>query len=342
MRSVFALASLLFAASALAEDAPVPAAEPAPAAESAAAPASKILAPTKHNAGREHVYPLTDSGVALQLDPYVNDVGLTPAPMQRFRKIYVDPQTYASTLNPAKPAAVARPDKVGPFPDGGIGAGQKVKLEMDRRLYPENIVALGDVAKAIEAAGVGKVETAGPDTLLVTLGDQGAPALFGFIFREIKGKPRRVTDVATLWLPAPPPAVPVTPEPEPAAPANVKGKGAPPPPAPVEPAPVVPEWVAAVIEPAALPEPITSGVLTVSNRRSSWAEVSINGTKVGIVGPYTDAYILNAKAGTYDVQLRLTNGYTWTQPATTAPAQPEWPTKASGMSQRQPVEPAKN
>lgn len=290
------------------------------------------LNPTKHNAGASHELPLEDIGAELGLDPYVNDSGLVQGELERFRRVYVDPNAFPGTLTPKAPPAVALPESVGGFADGGNGAGQVVKFDMNRRFYPENIVAIASVSKAITDAGLGTVEADGADSLRITLGDKGAAPLYGLLFGPVKGEWRRVSDLGDLFAKGPEAPAPAPVEP---APAPAKGKAAP---APVEapaPVPAEPAWVALTTSPATLAGVPAKGVLPVSNRRSSWAEVSINGTKVGIVGPYTDAFIHGVAAGSYDLTLRVGNGYTWTQAVVTTPERAEWPLVDAGMSQRQ-------
>lgn len=49
--------------------------------------------------------------------------------------------------------------------------------------------------------------------------------------------------------------------------------------------------------------------LPIINLSSSYADVTINGTKVGRIGPLTNGALHNMKSGVYDVSFKLQNGY---------------------------------
>lgn len=54
-----------------------------------------------------------------------------------------------------------------------------------------------------------------------------------------------------------------------------------------------------------------TGSLLIENDRSYEAEVAVNGTVIGIVGPYTDAVIHGLKEGLYDLRFTHTTGYSY-------------------------------
>jgi outer membrane protein OmpA-like peptidoglycan-associated protein len=54
-----------------------------------------------------------------------------------------------------------------------------------------------------------------------------------------------------------------------------------------------------------------TGSLLIENDRSYEAEVAVNGTVIGTVGPYTDAVIHGLKEGLYDLRFTHTTGYSY-------------------------------
>ncbi len=56
-----------------------------------------------------------------------------------------------------------------------------------------------------------------------------------------------------------------------------------------------------------------TGSLPVVNLASSYAEVEVNGTKVGVIGPLTNGAIHGVKTGEYSVKFTLQNGYSVTK-----------------------------
>jgi hypothetical protein len=56
----------------------------------------------------------------------------------------------------------------------------------------------------------------------------------------------------------------------------------------------------------------TGTTLLIANDRSYTAQVAVNGTLVGDIGPYTDGAIYGLKMGKYDVRLSHTTGYSYT------------------------------
>ncbi len=53
------------------------------------------------------------------------------------------------------------------------------------------------------------------------------------------------------------------------------------------------------------------GSLLIENNHSYTAEVAVNGTRIGTVGPYTDAAIHGLAGGLYDVRFTHTSGYSY-------------------------------
>ncbi len=53
------------------------------------------------------------------------------------------------------------------------------------------------------------------------------------------------------------------------------------------------------------------GSLLIENNHSYTAEVAVNGTRIGTVGPYTDAAIHGLSGGLYDVRFTHTSGYSY-------------------------------
>ena len=68
------------------------------------------------------------------------------------------------------------------------------------------------------------------------------------------------------------------------------------------------------------PVPPAKGNLIVNNDVTAWAEVTINGTKVGTIGPVTKAIVHDVVSGVYKVDFLLPNGYSYTRTVSTTPA----------------------
>lgn len=62
-----------------------------------------------------------------------------------------------------------------------------------------------------------------------------------------------------------------------------------------------------------------TGSLPVINLSSSYAEVEVNGTKVGVIGPLTNGAIHGVKSGEYSVKFTLQNGYAVSKVVMTQP-----------------------
>jgi len=60
------------------------------------------------------------------------------------------------------------------------------------------------------------------------------------------------------------------------------------------------------------PKAAAPGILPIRNLSSSWAEVTVGNTKVGVIGPLTNGVINNVAPGYYKVTFLLQNGFTQT------------------------------
>jgi hypothetical protein len=82
-------------------------------------------------------------------------------------------------------------------------------------------------------------------------------------------------------------------------------------------------------EPSAAPPPIpvrespppASGDLVIENTSTSWAELQINGDKVGVVGPLVVATIAGIPAGVYEVSFKVQNGFKFRKSISTNPSE---------------------
>lgn len=70
-----------------------------------------------------------------------------------------------------------------------------------------------------------------------------------------------------------------------------------------------------VVAPAALPPPPVpdKGTLPVDNITTSYADITVNGKKLGQIPPLAKARIRNVKSGVYEVGFEVPNGFTWTE-----------------------------
>ena len=74
---------------------------------------------------------------------------------------------------------------------------------------------------------------------------------------------------------------------------------------------IAPSWPIPGVEPKpATPRAVERADLAVANIASARAEVTINGEKIGWVGPLTDAVIHAVAVGAYSVDFTVPNGYT--------------------------------
>lgn len=59
--------------------------------------------------------------------------------------------------------------------------------------------------------------------------------------------------------------------------------------------------------------------LVLVNRASGWAEIAINGQRLGVLGPLARATLLGVRTGQYDVSYTLSTGYSWTERVSSCP-----------------------
>ena len=62
-----------------------------------------------------------------------------------------------------------------------------------------------------------------------------------------------------------------------------------------------------------------TGSLIISNDAQTSAVVTVNGTKIGVIGPYTDAALHGLNSGVYDVAFTQLTGYTYYRTVRTQP-----------------------
>ncbi len=80
---------------------------------------------------------------------------------------------------------------------------------------------------------------------------------------------------------------------------------------------VIEKWAKNRAKPAAVStapdssKATTTGSLLIENEHSYQATVAVNGTVIGVVGPYTDAALHGLKTGLYDVRFTHTSGYSY-------------------------------
>ena len=65
------------------------------------------------------------------------------------------------------------------------------------------------------------------------------------------------------------------------------------------------------------PAQATGTTLVIPNDRSYTAQVAVNGTMIGDIGPYTDGAIHGLKSGAYEVRFTHTTGYSYTAQVST-------------------------
>ena len=65
-----------------------------------------------------------------------------------------------------------------------------------------------------------------------------------------------------------------------------------------------------------------NGTIPLDNITTSYAEVSINGDRVGVVPPLARARVHDVAPGTYEVDFLLPNGFKWTEKIATTEPEP--------------------
>ena len=63
--------------------------------------------------------------------------------------------------------------------------------------------------------------------------------------------------------------------------------------------------------------------LPIANRTTGWLEITVDGTKIGIIGPLTTGAIRGVTAGSYVVKMTSSTGHTSTEKVQTTTALPE-------------------
>ena len=84
-----------------------------------------------------------------------------------------------------------------------------------------------------------------------------------------------------------------------------------------------PNALAATLKPKQELAVSSTGSLPIVNRTMGWQEVTVDGTKVGIIGPLTTGAIHGVKSGEYVVKMTNSTGYTATTRVQTTNLMPE-------------------
>jgi len=220
-----------------------------------------------------------DKGVDFSTDAYdyeENDAWSDP-PLEGLREVYVDADAYLRSLTPAAPPDVPEVVLPEPPPEDLL---ERVHVVLPPERLDGKKLTFDDVVAAIEAEGLEISKVDAEDHLLCFLitgeEDGAAQALVAQLGTIVVGKGRRKADIGDVA-------------------ASIE----------VAPAPVT-------TRPIPKPDIPEKGNLVIVNPASGWAELSINGTKVGVLGPLATAKLHDVKHGQYDVQLSITTGLTWT------------------------------
>lgn len=208
-----------------------------------------------------------------------------------FRELFVEADTFVDAAAPSKPLAVESATSDATLPEG-FAPVLVATLDMsalDEGRTVEDVIAA--VAERRDA-----VVVAMPTEGLIVLKAPADRRAQTVLQREVGGTSVDGVPLTTLGSLAIVDAVP-----QPIA----EGEVLP----PAEGSKVL--WVAPAPPPAA-PAPET-GTLPLDNITTSYAEVSLNGNKVGVVPPLAKARIHELKSGIYEVGYVLPNGFTWTE-----------------------------
>jgi len=238
---------------------------------------------------------LKDAGAFPEVDPYDHRLNpqYTVGAMAGFRSLYVDPESYPSTMSPVEPPPAPPIQVEGPdLPEGMFPA---VVLQVDMTKLNEG-QRFEDVVSAISKSRKGVVVHM-PSTGLVFFPAVESEKIRARTIRRL-GNTRvgsaTINSLGTLAVldvipkPAANSMVKTNPEGE----EEFRITLVPRPPAPIRP---------------------DTGDLLLENIATAWAEVEINDAKVGIVGPLAHSKIANVKAGTYLIKFTLPNGYSWSE-----------------------------
>jgi outer membrane protein OmpA-like peptidoglycan-associated protein len=236
----------------------------------------------------------TDNGLELPGDPYDHLAApeYSKGRISGFMELFVQADEFVDKAAPraALPPRFANAEKL-PLPSGLTPAIQMVvdMSQLDEGRTFEDVVAAVEIDNA---SAIVAMPTAGLILLKAPAGGSAQAALQ----KTLKGRSVAGTRLANLARFSVIDAVP-----EPVAVGEV----------------LPPEggsrvtWVAPSPPPAA-PPPET-GVLPIDNITTSYAEISLNGEKVGVIPPLAKARINNLSSGIYDVGYLLPNGFTWVE-----------------------------
>jgi hypothetical protein len=230
-----------------------------------------------------------DKGTELVNDPYVSHEQLTTGAMELFTTLYVDPASWPGSVKPAAPI----PPKVElPKAPPAVPA---VKIQLDEAALAKRKLTPAQVRDAIAAAMTGRevrlLDAAGQ--IVVLWSDEPPPASADLPspgeahiaeVGALKIGKVKVSDLGALTF-----------GPTPGGPGGVM-----PPLPPQEPRP-------------------TSGDLPIENITTAWADIAVNGQKIGRIRPVTTAVVHGVAAGFYDVTFTLPNGFTYTRRVRTTP-----------------------
>jgi hypothetical protein len=86
---------------------------------------------------------------------------------------------------------------------------------------------------------------------------------------------------------------------------------------------VDPNAMATTLKPKQVLRDATTETLSLYNRTTGWQEVTVDGTKIGLIGPLTTAAIHGIPAGEYVIKMTNSAGYTSTMPVATTTGLPE-------------------
>jgi hypothetical protein len=86
---------------------------------------------------------------------------------------------------------------------------------------------------------------------------------------------------------------------------------------------VNPNALASTLKPKQEARDATTATLPIANRTTGWQEITVDGTKIGVIGPLTVGAIHGITAGVYVVKMTNSTGYTATTRIETTTRLPE-------------------
>lgn len=263
--------------------------------------------------------PFKDAGTDLKSDPYSTDIGLTQGKMEKFTKVYVDASAFPATLKPIAPPPVPKPTSISPIAEGENGAGRTIKLVVSSKV-PKGALTGENLSKALTEQKIGAVTFDGENTFTIVIGDEGLTKAFSFALGPVKGTWYRLQDLGELTILAEAPEEPVAEEPAPekdpkATQNKVPKKDAA---SEEEAAPAEPTWEPLVVTAPPMPSAKGGQMLKVSNDRSAWADVKINGELAARISPYGNAVVHGLAPGVYELNFTVSSGYSWTREVATS------------------------